>query len=473
MTAGKRILFSALAGLVPMAMFAHKDGPDPRHTAAPGDDPLACSTAGCHTGLPKGGPLNSYGGSVSATFSTGSFYTPGQPVTVTVSVADPNPPESVWHGFQMSARLESNLTNGQAGTFQFTSDPTLLVLCDDGSVEGIVRIKNNACPANAPVEFIEHSMPSTGTWTFTWIPPANGTVPVHFYVAGNAVNNNDQPDAGDHVYTKEYVLRPLGTSCAQSLPVISQVRRIEGWGDGTTFSSGSWLEIKGSNLAQATGLWFDADFNAGVANTSLGGTSVLVNGKPGLVEYISPTQINLQAPADPSTTGLIPVTVTTCAGISKAFTDPNLQKVPVAPGILAPGSDITPFFTAGGKQLAEATIGFSSLFVGNPNSAVPGLFQPAKPGDSILLYAIGLGDTTPGNTPGVIASGSEVVNASVVVKFGTTTATVKSVALYPTFVGLYYIIVTVPPVADGDYQINVTVGGQPLQQGPMFLTVHK
>ena len=69
--------------MVPMLLWAHKSGADPGHTAAPGEDPLACSTAGCHTGLPKGGPLNSYGGSVSATFSNGSFYTPGQPVTIT------------------------------------------------------------------------------------------------------------------------------------------------------------------------------------------------------------------------------------------------------------------------------------------------------------------------------------------------------------------------------------------------------
>ena len=52
-------------------------------------------------------------------------------------------------------------------------------------------------------------------------------------------------------------------------------------------------------------------------------------------------------------------------------------------------------------------------------------------------------------------------------------ATVNRVALYPTFIGLYYIIVTVPDVPDDDYQINVTVGGQPLQQPPFFLTVHR
>jgi uncharacterized protein (TIGR03437 family) len=113
------------------------------------------------------------------------------------------------------------------------------------------------------------------------------------------------------------------------------------------------------------------------------------------------------------------------------------------------------------------------LFVENANPDFPGLFQPAKPNDSILLYAIGLGDTTPAMIPGVTASGQEVVNADVAVSFGTTPATVTRAALYPTFAGLYYIMVTVPNVPDGDYQINITVDGQPLQQQPFFLTVHE
>ena len=142
-----------------------------------------------------------------------------------------------------------------------------------------------------------------------------------------------------------------------------------------------------------------------------------------------------------------------------------------APGILAPPADIVPYFVVGGKQYAEATFGFQFLFVGNANPDFPGLFQPAKPNDSILLYAIGLGDTTPAMIPGVEATGQEVLNAQVAVNFGTTPATVTHVSLYPTFAGLYYITVTVPNVPDGDYQVNITVDGQPLQQQPFFLTV--
>jgi len=405
--------------------------------------------------------LNAYGGKVSATFSNGSFYTPGQPVTIQVSVSDPV--NSVWHGFQMSARLDSD--NSQAGTFRPATGS--VVFCADGSVEGTVRTKTGTCPNNQ-IEYITHTEPSTGTWTYSWIAPASNVGPIHFYLAGNAVNHNDMEDAGDHVYTKAYVLNPLNALCTQSLPTISEVRRIEGWGDGNTFSTGSWLQIKGSNLAPFTGPWLDADFVDGVARTSLAGTSVSINGKSGFVEYVSPTQLNVQAPAD-SFTGAVPVTVTNCSGTSSPLTPPNLQKLAVAPGVLAPDNQ---YFNFGGKQYAEATFGFQYQFVGNLGPALPS--RPAKPGDSILLYAIGLGDTTPANTPGGVATGLEVLNAPVLVNFGSTPATVNRVGLYPTFAGLYYIMLTVPTnLADNDYQVNVTVGGQPLVQNPFYLTVHK
>lgn len=461
MTTGKKILCAFVTAMVPMLLFAFASGPDPRHTAAPGDDPLACASVGCHTGSFKGGPINASGGSVSATFSDGSSYTPGKSITITVSVSDP---VNTFHGFQMTARLESNLSTGQAGRFSYVSGSGVFVICDNGQP----RTSAGSCPASAPVEFIEHNAPRTGTWTFTWTPPATAQGPVHFYIAGNAVNNNGIPDGGDHVYTNEYVL----STCGGSIPTITEVRRIEGWGDGSTFASGSWLEVKGSNFAPITRAWGAADFNGPNAPTSLDGVSVNVHGKPGFIEAISPGQINLQAPDD-NFLGSVPVTVTNCAGTSAAFTAPKLQKVDVAPGILAPPLSISPFFFIGGKQYAQATIDFQFLLVGNLDPILPS--RPAKPGDLIQLYAIGLGPTTPANSAGVAVTGTDPlkVNAPISVKFGDTPATLVQAALYPGFTGMYYLAVTVPDVPDGDYQINLTVNGAALVQDPFYLTVHK
>ena len=457
MTTGKKIVYAFSAAMVPLLLYAYASGPDPRYTGAPGDSPLACASVGCHTGSAKGGPINSAGGGVSATFSSGSSYTPGQPVTITVNVTDPI---NTLHGFQMTARLDSNQVGGQAGRFSYDSGSGVFVLCDNN----VPRTPTGNCPSSFPVEFIEHNAPKTGTWTFTWTPPATSQGPIHFYIAGNAVNGDATNGPQDHVYTASYVLQPA--VCIQSLPVITKVQSARGFGGYNFFTSGSYLEITGSNLASNTREWLGGDFNGNNAPTSLDGSSVAINNKPAFVSYISSTQINVQAPAD-TATGTVGVTVTNCSGTSAPVT---LNRASIAPGLLAPPADLNPFFTANGKQYLVATFGPQALYVGNPNPGAPGLFQTAKPGDSIWLYGIGFGDTI---TPGVIATGAEKVQAPITVKFGQTSANVTSAGLYPTFVGLYFFIVTVPDVPDGDYQINMTVGGQALQQGPAFLTVKR
>src|SRR5262249_54050201 len=154
------------------------------YTAAPGDSKQACASAGCHTSSPSGGPLNSSGGSVTATFSGGTTYTPGAPVNITVTVAEAG--RSTF-GFQMSARLEDNGGTAVAGRFG-SPGSGMIVLCADGRT----RTGSTNCPG---VEYIEHSTPSsTGTWTFSWTPPANASGPIGFYIAGNAANGNRTSD---------------------------------------------------------------------------------------------------------------------------------------------------------------------------------------------------------------------------------------------------------------------------------------
>jgi uncharacterized protein (TIGR03437 family) len=459
MTTGKKIVYAFLAGMVPMLLFASFYGPDPRHTAAPGDDPLACSTAGCHTGLAKGGPINAGGGAVTATFSSGTSYTPGQPVTITVNVTDP---VNTLHGFQMTARLESNLSTAQAGRFSYQTSAGVFVLCDNN----VPRTPTGNCPASFPVEFIEHEAPKTGTFTFTWTPPATNQGPVHFYVAGNAVNNNNLADIGDHVYTASYVLQPAA-ACILSLPVINKVVSASGFGGLNAFASGSYLEITGSNLAGNTREWLGPDFNGNNAPTSLDGVSVSINGKSGFTSYIqtggaAPSQVNVQAPVD-TATGPVSITVTNCSGTSAPVT---LQKATMAPGMLAPSS-----FVFNNKQYAVAQFYPEYAFVGN--TSFGSVFRPAKPHDIVWMFGIGFGDVSGGTVPGVIAAGTEKIVAPVTISFGTTPANVSYKGLYGGYVGLYLFIVEVPDVPDGDYQINVAAGGQPLQQPPFFLTVHK
>ena len=109
-------------------------------------------------------------------------------------------------------------------------------------------------------------------------------------------------------------------------------------------------------------------------------------------------------------------------------------------------------------------------FVGD--SSFGSVFRPAKPHDIVWMVGIGFGDVQGVTVAGTLASGSGQIVAPVTIKFGTTSANVIYKGLYPSYAGLYLFIVEVPAVDDGDYQINMTLNGQPLQQPPFFLTVH-
>src|SRR5437764_4406435 len=105
---GKAVFVGAMLSLVSGLTWAHIDGPDPRVTGAPGDEPRACTA--CHFGS----ELNSGRGSVTIVLPNGNSYTPGVKQHIQVNVSDPD--QRRW-GFQMTARRASNLAAAQAGDF--------------------------------------------------------------------------------------------------------------------------------------------------------------------------------------------------------------------------------------------------------------------------------------------------------------------------------------------------------------------
>ncbi len=258
-------------------------------------------------------------------------------------------------------------------------------------------------------------------------------------------------------------------------PVISSIDSASAYGGYSYFASGSWLEIKGSNLADPadprlanstqSGQWASGDFNGPNAPTSLDGVSVSINGKPAYVWYLSPTQLNVQAPED-SATGNVAITVTNC----KATSSPVMfARQALAPGLLAPSN-----YTANGTQYMVATFTSDGAYVLNTNTgAAFGLnSRPAKPGDVIIAYGIGFGDVTPAILPGVTVQQSNALANPVTFSFGSVKATTSYSGLAGSFVGLYEFYITVPAgLADGDYQINVAQDGVALPQN-VHLTVH-
>src|SRR5260221_2699508 len=85
--------------------------------------------------------------------------------------------------------------------------------------------------------------------------------------------------------------------------------------------AGSWVAIYGSNLANTTADWTGL-INNGQLPVSVAGVSVTMVGKPAYVNFVSPGQINVQAPSAAS--GDVQVMVTN-NGVSSAPAKLHLQ----------------------------------------------------------------------------------------------------------------------------------------------------
>jgi len=427
--------------VIPVLIYSYASGPDPRLTGAPGDDLAACT--GCHVGT----PLNGGGGSVLLTSSIGASYTPGQQQTFTITINDS---KAKVYGCQMTARLDSEPVNGQAG--DFTAGPQQIVICNDGSLK-----KPTGCAANQPVQFIEHSHPfQTNIINVSWTAPSANVGPVTIYLAVNAANG-DGNDTGDHIYTTKLQLCP-GSACAAAVPVISSggVASAGGFNAKAGVTAGTWIEIFGGNLSTTTRVWSGSDFNGANAPASLDGVSVTIGGKNAFVDYVSPGQVNAQVPDGIPIGSDVPLILANPGGQSAAYL---LQTSDLAPALLAPAQSP---FNVNGKQYVAAQLADQS-FAGIPSN-------PAKPGDLLTIYGIGFGSVSPAVAAGTIAPAFTSLTNKPTFLFGQTAATVSYAGLAPGLVGLYQFNIAVPNVPPADYALTVQVGSVTANQS-LFITV--
>ncbi len=297
---------------------------------------------------------------------------------------------------------------------------------------------------------------STGTASVTLTLGAQpGNVTVTAAIAGSAVAP---------VHFAE--MATSNSMCQIDPPQITTINYASDYGAFPYFSSGAYLEVHGTNLAIDSRQWGVADFSGDNAPISLDGSRVAIDGLPAYVYYISSGQINVQAPADP-TTGMVPISVTNCAGASNTvlFTKDN-----IAPGMLAPAS-----FYVGKQYLvalfaADLSLGITT-YVGRAGLVAGANFRPAKPGDVIVVYGLGFGNVVPATPPGVIASGATNLTGFSI-SFGGAPASTSYRGLYPGFVGLYEFFVTVPNIVNGDYQISISINGTAVPQ-TFYLTVQQ
>jgi uncharacterized protein (TIGR03437 family) len=226
------------------------------------------------------------------------------------------------------------------------------------------------------------------------------------------------------------------------------------------FSSNTYLEIYGANFSTSARLWAGSDFNGSNAPTSLDGVSVTVNGKLAFVYYISPGQININVPDD-TATGPVLVQVKTPLGTSNAITATRAR--------LSPTLQTVPQFLLGGKQYVVALTPDFSAYIGRPGMIQGVQFVAAKPGDTVAIYALGCGPTSPPTQAGVVAAQPSSLTLAYQLKIGGVPAVVTFAGVVGGSIGLYQFNAIIPSVAAGDQSIELTIDGIANSQNLMIV----
>jgi uncharacterized protein (TIGR03437 family) len=434
---------------VPLVLFAFSSGPEPRKTGAPGD--TTCMQAQCHVGT----AVNANGVKVELSFSGGATYVPGQRQRITIRNTEP----ARVYGFQLTARLASNEANGQAGRFT-TAEEQTIVLCNDGESRDQAP-RNGTCREGQTVEFIEHSSPkSIGEFVVDWTPPDTNVGDIKFYVASNAANGNGQ-ETGDKIFTANATLTPAAGGGGGDRPTISSGGIVNAGSGKAEIASKGWTSLFGSNLAAETKVVAGSDIVDGRFPTSLGNVRVEVNGKAAFISFISPGQVNFQVPDDDAQ-GNVSVEAMNGGARSGAAT---VAKQPLSPAFL-------PFVDADGKRYIAArhadfsVLGKANLFAGLSTT-------PARPGEVILLFAVGFGPTNPAVEAGRIATSVASTTSPVIVRFGEIVAEVSYAGLSPGSSMLYQLNAKVPDTAPvGDVAVTAEINGIKTQEN-IFITVQR
>ncbi len=439
----------AVFSVIPVLIYAYASGPPPRKTGAPGDG--TCFEAGCHQAA--GSTLIQNSTAIQLNVGRPDMtYVPGGPkVRWTVTISDP---QAAVYGFQLTARLASDPRNGQAGDFE-PADTTTLVLCDDGAL----KTPTQPCRPGVTVQFVEQSRPRTpGTFAFDWTPPASPVGNIQVWIAANAANGNNSV-TGDRIHLAgPFVLTPAAVG---PRPTVSQGGVVNAWDFKPKIASGAWISIFGSNLAPSTRTWREDEIVGGQLPTRLDGVSVRINNRDAFLYFISPNQINVQVPDD-DTTGPVPVVVTTPNGTS----DPMMvDKQRIAPAL---------FSWAGVVPEGERFVGAlfpDSDFTGKPWVGRPGLLaglgiptRPARPGEFVLLFATGCGETNPAQPAGRVVSGAPRLANPVAVRIGGLQAEVFENTGFLIFAGECQFNVKIPDVPDGDQPVELQIGGVATEQ---------
>jgi uncharacterized protein (TIGR03437 family) len=207
--------------------------------------------------------------------------------------------------------------------------------------------------------------------------------------------------------------------------------------------------VYGANLACST-----AAIQGGVLPSFLGTatceTQVIINDLPADLYYVSPIQINF----------LVPPTLFAGPAVVKVFIDGQYgRSIPITLSATAPGLFQLSPGTCPLPKIIDAQCAVATLPDGT-TVLTPSF--PAKPGDIVILYATGLGDTDPQAVYGQLptAAAPLVADLSILLDGVTVPAgAIDYAGVAPGFAGLYQINLTLPTSTGPNPEIRLQVQG--------------
>jgi uncharacterized protein (TIGR03437 family) len=346
-------------------------------------------------------------------------------------------------------------------------DPYALALDPAGNVYVTGRTNSSDFPLTNPLQatrtafdmFVTEINAAGSAWLFSTFIGGSGSesgrgIAVdrlgNIHIAGEGtstdfpVKNALQGANGGGAAPQDALVLLLGDIPPSNGPVITTVS--DNLIDGGAVTPGGWFYVKGTELAETTRIWGGSDFaDPSALPTDLNGVEVWVNGAPVPVYFISPGQVNAQAPSNIS--GTMTVQVVRLGLPSNTLTASVAQ---IQPSLY--------FYQAGSKNYAAALFVDYSI-MGDP-AVVPGTHK-AKPGDIVQLYASGLAPSQSGS-----AVTSPVPITGVGVTIGTTDAQVLFAGLVAP--GQFQVNLTVPQLPAGEYTIKVSTSGKTSQANVLF-----
>jgi len=328
---------------------------------------------------------------------------------------------------------------------QFTqyNAPTLLELAPNPAASGsTLTLNGESLLPSSTVQFVTTAPPRTATAQPTWLDSQGLQVIVPSLQGSSAIVSVLQPDGNS---SEQLTLR-FGSA---ALAVFAG-----GVVEGAGFQPAPF-PISGSSIVSVFGSFpgvSQAQASDFPLPTSLGNAQVTFNGGPAPLLYSSSGQINLVTPLDLFARSSVRVAVTAGTQTSPVET---VNVASAGPGLFQIPSTGLGAFAHGSRQQDLVTTS-----------------DPAQRGETLILYATGLGDTFPEAPEGTPAPGdvfSQTLPPQPTVTVGGISAHVSFSGLAPGFSGLNQINFDVPAgVSVGDQvRVAVTAGGRTSNTVPL------